>query len=314
MASFEVVNYSLRPGKTIQRQIIFDGVRALQQHLELKHLIYVGFGSIWFTDFVLAHKLLGVDDMFSIESDDIGYCRAKFNSPYATVRVYHGLSSAVLSTLYNDDLVRRRPWMVWLDYDYEFDETVRDDVRSLIENVPANSIVLITFNGKDAKYGDASDRPRRIRHVFGDVAPDDLLKDQCREGRMQETLANLALDFMKSMAAELRRPGGFVPAFRIIYKDTTPMVTVGGILPTKGAVKIAMDAVSAPNWCCFPEKPVVAPHLTLREAVTLQSQLPRTEKLSRDIVKSLGFDLEEEQIEAFQRYYRMYPAFAQIVA
>jgi len=41
--------------------------------------------------------------------------------------------------------------------------------------------------------------------------------------------------------------------------------------------------------------------------------LPRANPLSRAEVRALGFDLNEEQIEAFETYYRQYPAFAQIV-
>ena len=166
MASFDSVNYSLRPSKSIQRQLVFEGVRILQSHLDLDRLVYVGFGSIWFTDFVMAHKLLGIDDMVSIESNRIGFCRAVFNSPYATVRVREGISSNVLPTLYDDGVIARRPWMIWLDYDCEFNETIRDDTRSVIENVPANSILLITFNGNEMKYGQATDRPERLRFAL----------------------------------------------------------------------------------------------------------------------------------------------------
>ena len=314
MASFDSVNYSLRPSKSIQRQLVFEGVRILQSHLDLDRLVYVGFGSIWFTDFVMAHKLLGIDDMVSIESNRIGFCRAVFNSPYATVRVREGISSNVLPTLYDDEVIARRPWMIWLDYDCEFNETIRDDVRSVIENVPANSILLITFNGNEIKYGQATDRPERLRELFKGVVPDGLPKRACKDERMQETLASLATDFMKSVAADLSRPGGFVPAFRAIYKDTAPMVTVGGLLPALGAARVASDVVHRADWPCFPEKPIVAPYRTIREATILQSQLPRAGRLSRAIVQSLGFDLEDEQIEAFENYYRQYPAFAQIIA
>lgn len=72
MPSFDAINYSLRPSKSIQTQLVFDGVRLLQDRLDLERLTYVGFGSIWFTDFVLAHKILRIDDMGSIEGDDIG--------------------------------------------------------------------------------------------------------------------------------------------------------------------------------------------------------------------------------------------------
>jgi hypothetical protein len=274
---------------------------------------YIGFGSIWFTDFTLAHKLLGVDDMISIEGDDIGYQRALFNAPYATVRVEHGYSNDVLPNLYKEAFLAGRPWMVWLDYDYDLKESVRDDIRSLIENVPENSIVLITFNGNDSKYGRPADRPARLKTLLGSVVPDGLTPNACRDDLMQTTLANLTLDYMKSIAADLARPGGFVSAFRIIYKDSTPMVTVGGVLPAKGAARIARDVVNEASWPGRPAKRITAPHLTMREAATLQAKLPSAVKLSRTVVQGLGFDLEDEQIEAFQTYYREYPAFAQIV-
>jgi hypothetical protein len=314
MSSFNAINYSLRPSKTIQRKIVFSGINILQNHLHLERMAYIGLGSIWFTDFILAHKLLGIDDMISIEGDDIGFQRARFNAPYATVRVEHGYSNDILPNLYQEVSLRGRPWMVWLDYDYDLNESARDDIRSLIENAPANSIVLFTFNGIDRKYGQRpGDRPTRLRTVLGSVVPDGLAPEACKEEPMQSTLANLALDYMKSVAADLARPGGFVPAFRIIYKDTSPMVTVGGILPAKGAARIASDVVNDPIWAGKPAKPITAPHLTMREAATLQAKLPSTVKLSRPVVQGLGFDLEDEQIDAFATYYREYPAFAQIV-
>jgi len=283
------------------------------KHLE--RLAYVGLGSIWFTDFVLAHKVLGVDDMVSMESHDIGYQRALFNAPYATVRVEPGYSYDILPKLYKDEKLSGRPWMVWLDYDYDLNESVRDDLRSLVENVPENSIVLTTFNGIDRKYGQRpADRPERLKTLLGSVVPDDLAAIACKDELMQQTLANLTLDFIKSYAAEIARPGGFVPAFRIIYKDGAPMVTVGGVFPAKGAARVCADNVNDPAWPARPAKPITAPHLTMREAATLQAQLPRSTKLDRTAVRALGFDLEDEQIEAFETYYRQYPAFAQIVS
>ncbi len=314
MPSFDVVNYSLRPSKSIQRQLVFDGICRFKAHLDLDRLVYIGFGSIWFTDFVLAHKMLNIDDMVSIESNEIGYRRALFNSPYATVRVCHGFSSAVLPSLYNDEIIRGRPWLVWLDYDYQFNESLKDDITSIIENAPSNSILLVTFNGNEMKYGSAADRPGRLRELFGDAVPDNLSRQACRDERMQETLADLTRDFMQSTANDLARPGGFVSAFRLIYRDNSPMVTVGGILPSRGAARTASDIVSQATWNCRPPKPIIAPHLTIREAVVLQSRLPAAGPLGRDAVRALGFDLDDEQLEAFETYYRHYPSFAQIVA
>ncbi|MDT2022830.1 O-methyltransferase [Methylocella sp. CPCC 101449] len=313
MASFDVVNYSLRPSKAIQRQLVFDGIQKLKAQLELDNAVYVGFGSIWFTDFILAHKMLRINDMYSIEANDVGYKRAQFNSPFATVRVKHGLSSIVLSELYADESISNRPWVIWLDYDYEFNEALKDDIRSAIENAPPCSIILVTFNGHEMKYGAAGDRPGRLRDLFGSSVPQELTKAECKDARMQETLANFTLDYMQSTANDLARPGGFLRAFRIIYRDNSPMVTVGGILPTRGAVTTARQVIDAVDWPCRPPAPVIAPLLTVREAGALQSKLPSGIPLTRAEVQALGFDLEEEKLEAFTNYYRYYPAFAQII-
>jgi hypothetical protein len=169
-------------------------------------------------------------------------------------------------------------------------------------------ILDLIDNSVDGAWRGAGSRP------IGLAEEADLAITACKDELMQQTLANLALDFMKSVAADLARPGGFIPAFRVVYKDSVPMVTVGGVLPAKGAVRIASDVVNALNWPARPAKPITAPHLTMREATTLQCKLPSATKLTRNVVQELGFDLEEEQIEAFETYYRQYPAFAQIVS
>lgn len=314
MPSFDVVNYSLRPCKSIQRDLVFDGMRMLQGQIDLEQLVYIGFGSIWFTDFVLAHRFLRVRDMISIERNEIGYKRAQFNSPYATVRVIHGVSSKILPNLVKDGRIAERPWMIWLDSDAELEEALLGDSRFLIEKAPPNSVLLITFNGLDHRYGHAPERPDRLRELLGDVVPDNISKGACKGERLRTTLAELTLDFMKSVAATSAREGGFVPSVRIVYKDSSPMVTVGGILPSKADAAAATNVIKMPDWPCQPCKPVVVPHLTLREAAVLQSQLPRPDALTRDLVRKLGFDLEDEQIEAFETYYRQYPSFAQIVS
>ena len=315
MPSFDIINYSLRPSKVIQRQIIFGGLRTLKSCLGLDQIVYIGFGSIWFTDFIMAHKLLDVRDMVSIESNDIGYKRALFNMPFATVRVYHGTSSKIIPTLIDDENFYSCPWVVWLDYDGSFDETVMQDTRLIIEQAPENTIFITTFNGLDKKYSPVpKDRPSRLHELFEDVVPDDLSKEECKGDQMQKTLANLAMESMVAIAAESGRLGGFVPAFKVIYKDSAPMVTVGGILPTSVNKSTAQDQVNNVNWRCCPSERIVAPHLTIREAATLQAQLPSEQGLTRKSVQKLGFDLKEEQITAFEQYYREYPAFAQIIA
>ena len=314
MASFEVVNYSLRPSKSIQRQLVFEGLRSLIGELELRDLVYVGLGSIWFVDFVIAHKALGVEKMVSIEKDAIGFARARFNAPYATVDVRNGASSVVLPDLLEEPGLASLPWVVWLDYDGGFDEGLGDDVRLLIEKAPSGTSVLVTFNAAERAYGRRPDeRVDRLRELFEGVFPAEVTKAACKGGRMQGTLADLSLDFMRSVGVAAGRPERFIDSFRLVYRDGPPMVTVGGTLTPPESVGRVRTVTQSDEWRCKPLEPIVAPHLTMREALALQSKLPRSAPLTRGVVESLGFDLEKDQIEAFQTYYREYPAFAQVV-
>jgi hypothetical protein len=312
MASFDTVNYSLRPSKSIQRQLVFEGAGRILATLAEPDVIYVGMGSIWFTDFQMAYKQLGVKKSISIEGNEIGYRRAQFNAPFATVDVRHGLTGAVLPTLLVSEELKQKPWMIWLDYDYELNESTADDMRVVIEGAPKNSVLVVTFNGLDRRYGKPNERAERLRQVLGSVVPDDLEQRKCKGDEMLATLADLALMRMEAIAQDCARPGGFIPAFRAIYKDGAPMVTVGGVLSgTEHAEEIAA-LVTRGDWPCTPPALIVAPHLTMKEAAALQAQLPRIDRLTRAAVQALGFDLEDGQAEAFETYYLRYPSFAQI--
>ena len=314
MASFNVVNYSLRPSKSIQRSLVFDGVRQVQGRLGLHNILYVGFGSVWFTDFHLAHRVLHVPEMISIEADDVGFQRANFNKPFKTVTVKKGYSFDVLPDLHRDAELSQRPWMLWLDYDYELSETGVQDIRLAIEQLPKNSILLATFNCLPHKYGKPRDRHERIRALLGSVVPDDRDVVDYDETRLSGVLSDYLLDFMKATAAASARRGGFSSAFRMAYRDGAPMVTVGGFLPGEEEVGVVQEIVSSPTWLGLIGDAIEAPHLTMKEVTALQSELPTSETFDRELIRRLGFDLEPDQIEAFRRYYRFYPSFSQVVA
>ncbi|TAA23284.1 O-methyltransferase [Pseudoxanthomonas winnipegensis] len=313
MPSFDAINYSLRPSKSIQRQLVFDGAKKIQSMLSLVDMAYVGFGSIWFTDFMLAHKVLSVSRSVSIEAHEIGFARAKFNAPYATVDVVHGQSSDVLPGLMQDADLKKRPWMIWLDYDFALAESMVDDIRFVVEGAPKNSLFLITFSGLESKYGKPADRVTRLKELLGSVVPDDLSKEACKGDQLLKTLADLTLAKMSSVALGASRPGGFVQAFRIFYKDGTPMITIGGVLPAPNSTASISALTTSQEWSCQPQEMISAPHLTFKEAAALQSKLPALQALTRDVVKELGFDLEDKQIAAFEQHYLRYPNFAQIV-
>mgnify|MGYP000719414858 CR=1 FL=1 len=312
MSSFNIVNYSVRPNKFIQRSLIFEGYKTIQTHIGLGLVNYVGLGSIWFSDFMMAHKMLHVDKMISIESDDIGYSRAKFNKPFKTVSVINDISTQALKSLFDDHQFTNYPWFAWLDYDGAFDETVAEDLQLAIENAPTDTAFVVTFNAVGQRYGNPKSRPGRLKSLFGDVVSDNLSKDDCDGNRLPELLADSVLAKMKSIAASARRPGGFIPCFRVVYKDGADMVTAGGFLPSVQSSPMIREAVQKVSWPACPAIPVKTPPLTIREISVLQAQLPCETKLTRDSIRQLGFDLEDCQIDAYAKFYKYYPMYAQI--
>ncbi len=311
MGSFDSINYSLRPSKSIERGLVFEGIAQLQAALDLKDQIYVGMGSVWFADFQMAHRLLNIDDMVSIEADDIGYARAVFNRPYRTVDVRHERAGSALTSMYDIDELTQRPWVIWLDYDGPLNEEAVEDLRNVFGGAPPNSILLTTFSATGVAYGKPKDRHERLKRLLGGVVPDEMDEAATRDN-LPETLADLSLDFLKSVAEKEGRAGGFVPAFKMIYTDTATMVTVGGVLPRPGARPAARSVVGAGGWPGIVGPRITAPHLTLRESAVLQSQLPNAAPLTRANVQGLGFDLKETQVSSFATFYRYYPAYAQV--
>ena len=90
MVSSDYINYAIRPNKAVERKLIFEVLSVLSPVLNLPGYRYIGLGAPWFVDFVMAHRYLLIEDMISIEQDEILASRAEFNKPYACVSVIHG--------------------------------------------------------------------------------------------------------------------------------------------------------------------------------------------------------------------------------
>ena len=315
MSSFKFINYSVRPSKSIQRQIVFDALSEVEPIIGLCDATYIGLGSIWFTDFILAHTKININRMISIEKDYVGYKRAKFNKPYSSLTVRKGCSSEVIPKLLKRKNLCTKPWVVWLDFDYELKPSVIAEMQTLAENAPTNSVLIFTLNSRLSKYGKrANVRLTRLHNLFGSVVPDDLSEDRCEDVyNMQLTLANLSLQFMQSVAAEVARPESFVPAFLLPYMDGAPMVTFGGILPSVEQKDRIRKVVGSKSWSGKVKKQINAPHLTVKETLQMQSLLPSDRSISRKRIRELGFDLTKSDIALFQEYYKHYPSFAQVV-
>jgi hypothetical protein len=313
MSSTNVVNFSLRLNKSIERSLVFECLVLLINQLNLSNLVYVGLGSVWFTDFILAHRLLGIDTMISMEHDEVIFKRAEFNRPYRTLEILLGESAALFPDLLAREDLAGRPWVVWLDHDEEIDEGKLDELIQLMRSLPQNSVVICTFSALGAKYGEVKDRPARISDIFGFQDREPPSRSQTKEGNsLARILATETERYLVSQAIESGRPGSFIPAINLIYRDTSPMVTVGGVLPAPDREEAVKALVSSPSWPGRIDSMIQTAPLTPKEVLALQSWLPANKPLTRADVSKMGFDLHDDQIQAFVDHYLRYPQFMQV--
>ena len=93
--SYEKINYALRPAKSIERKMLCEVFRRLTPLGKLESYRYIGFGSTYFTDFILFHKSLGINSMISIEKDEGNKDRFNFNLPFRCINLKFGSSGCM---------------------------------------------------------------------------------------------------------------------------------------------------------------------------------------------------------------------------
>jgi len=313
MSSTRTINFSLRQNKGIERAVVFDALRQAKDFVGADP-VYVGLGSLWFRDFQMAHRLFTFDKMISIESDEQVYARAEFNRPFGCIEVVKGDTAQVLPELLDREELNGRPWIVWLDYDSALVDERLAELVSLVENLPGGSALLATFNARSGQYGrETRLRREALADLFGSDIIDSTLPDEAFDNvGLMKTLAKGTLDYLVSTSLRAARPERFVPGISLLYRDTARMVTVGGLIPEATDVDSCKTMVSQSSWAGNDDVVIETEPLTPREINALTQLLPG-EPLSRQRVKQLGFDIDQDQLEFFQRHYLRYPVYAEIL-
>ena len=328
-ASYRQINYSLRPAKAIERKMLCEAFQRLYPFAKIETYRYVGFGSIYFSDFYLFHNALGMDDMVSIEKDAHAQKCFEFNRPYSCVRLDFGLASEVLP-----ELDWQAKTIIWLDYDGKLNEMVLSDVTSVCARASSGTMLLVSVNAqadgepdeeKRQKYREETGKPFDIHcyrlREFNNRVEEDLPPEVTGRELRGEQIAKISRKLIDNKIAEsLASRNGPLPdaeklmyrqIFNFHYRDGARMLTVGGIF-------FETDEESKFNACSFDELPFVCsgeeaytikvPCLTLKEMRHLNAQLPEREGTSLDIP-----DVPPEDVEAYAKLYRYFPTFAEAI-
>ena len=279
--SFEKVDYTVRPAKNIERKMFAEMFARLRVVQPLEDYAYVGLGSTFFSDFVLFHKLLGINRMVSIEKLTDHSDRIMFNKPYRCIEVEFGETTDALPRL-----DWSRPAIVWLDYDDDLDRRKLEDLVYLAQNLSSSSFLLVTLPSfpKSFQAGDPPVLRNRLdvmQSVLGDRVPDSLQSsDTGNLPEAQRRIANAVI-----AEALVSRNAGVTESARINYRqtlyfryaDSTDMVTFGGLFLTRADSRRVNRSrlrdlpFYRPNEVHYHLNP---PKLTVKERHCLDKQLP----------------------------------------
>jgi hypothetical protein len=319
--SYELINYSLRPAKSIERKMLVETFRRCSVFASLHAYRYIGFGSPYFTDFSLVHRALGIESLISIEdATELKRPRFNFNKPYECVTVLFGPAVEVLPTL---EWTERT--ITWLDYDRALDSEKLSDISTTCAAAPSGSVLAVSVNvdtreldtlGESVRADVAERRLARLRENVGaDAVPLDITATQLRQWGLSDVSRRIINDTIEkglTIRNGGRRPGTrfkYEQLFHFRYSDNAKMLTVGGVIFDEGeAPKFASAAFDDLSFVRRGAEPyeIDVPKLTFREMRHLDQQLPCA---TGEDVSSPG--VPNDDVANYSKLYRYFPVFTE---
>ncbi len=140
-STYRRINYSIRPSKVIERKMICDIFKEFHVFNDLSKYKYIGFGSIYFKDFILFHQVLNINEMVSIEKEEKYKERFEFNIPFNCIDLKIGNSNDILP-----EIISKENYFIWLDYDSTLTSEVLNDLNTICTRILSGGFLIITVN------------------------------------------------------------------------------------------------------------------------------------------------------------------------
>ena len=305
------VQYDIRPAKQTERRLLLDILRAAADvGFNLRQYKYIGFGGFKFYDFEMLFRHLGIRDMTSIEVDESLFARCRFNKPFSFINFEEGDLGDYL-----DRTIFLKPLIAWLDYDSHVSDKVVEDIRTASAKAPVGSFVFVTI---DARMPDGirdlnpAERLAAIRHEYKDFAL--VVTSEELEPNKYPLFAERVVWSALVESLSKRLDGVFVPIIRVFYKDTAPMVTVGGCLCNVNRSASLRSRMRRDFRFLVPTQsaaPYTIPsfNLTVRERQLLDRAVTRQNRkdILRKSLSRLGFTATE--VNNYKRMVRFVPKY-----
>ena len=333
-ASYRQIDYSLRPAKSIERKMLAEAFRRLTFFDHVSNYRYIGFGSTYFTDFILFHKTLGIRDMVSIEERVKDKPRFEFNRPFNCIRMEYENSNTVLP---------REDWdkevIIWLDYDKGLNIQKLQDIACVCTKAVSGSVLIVTVNARPVDVLRNRDleteeemqqfRLKKFTENVGESRASDFSSTDLEGWNLAKTYRKVILNEVDQTLADRngllsdKKKMRSKPLFNFHYSDGQKMLTVGVLL-------YAEEDVEKVKRCDF-EDPgldfirtgseayqIQVPRLTHRERRYLDKKLPliageevEEGESATDVEEDVDIGIPSEDVERYIRLYRYFPNFAE---
>lgn len=292
--------------------MLIDAFQLLSMEgVSIRDFQYTGMGSIYFIDYILFHKFLGLDKMVSVEASPKVEKRVSFNRPFRLVQVKMARVGDYIPELSSD-----RKHILWLDYDSVLSAWQLQDIALAGTYLSQGSILLVTVDVEPPLKPEHGGTPSEWRKYFEDIAYDYVDPGWTDESFALSNLAKLNAEIIVRafQTGLVGRPYvEILPLFNFEYADGHKMITVGGMVASE-TEKHQVAASRLPGTVyyrgSFELEPyrIRVPRLTRKERLFLDSQMP-----APDGWVPKDFELDLADIRAYSEIYRFFPAYAELL-
>ncbi len=322
------INYRLRISKAVERKMFCSAFQKLSVFYPLENYRYIGFGALYFADFYLLHRQLGIKNMLSIEKSRSAEIEARynFNKPFRCVKVMFGSSHDVLPQLSWDE-----PTIAWLDYTCSLNSDVLSDVNTFIQNAVSGSFLIVSVNSDSSVFDpDENDeigksRLNKLSEMVGKYRiPREIENNQISNAglpRVYQKILNYEIEsiIQRRNAGSTTDQMHFQQLFNFKYQDGKPMYTFGGLilsdLHLDSAAKVKFDELDfiSRDEGVFE---IQIPNLTYKEIKYLEGLLPGGIS-DEGVIEGLDNlykdnpQIPEGDLKKFAKIYQYFPTFAE---
>ncbi len=333
-ASYRQIDYSLRPAKSIERKMLAEAFRRLTFFDHVSNYRYIGFGSTYFTDFILFHKTLGIRDMVSIEERVKDKPRFEFNRPFNCIRMEYENSNTVLP---------REDWdkevIIWLDYDKGLNIQKLQDIACVCTKAVSGSVLIVTVNARPVDVLRNRDleteeemqqfRLKKFTENVGESRASDFSSTDLEGWNLAKTYRKVILNEVDQTLADRngllsdKKKMRSKPLFNFHYSDGQKMLTVGVLLyAEEDGEKVKRCDFEDPGLDFIQTGSeayqIQVPRLTHRERRYLDKKLPliageevEEGESATDVEEDVDIGIPSEDVERYIRLYRYFPNFAE---